>query len=169
MISLYLIYTMGKDKGGTYIPFTMDHVKNKELVIKMLNYEEEFTKSDEGQIMYHNPLNRPLVSLTIEKAIQRIVLTKFGFDTSDESLANYRKIFKNYYESSDNYDKDVLNATHYMRENKCVYYKQPLIKISQTIPDCRLYKLDGITETTLYNEINKKKYDYTLIAGFSLS
>lgn len=160
---------MGKDKGGTYQPFTMENIKNKELVIKMLNYEEEYTKSDDGQIMYHNPLNRPLVSLTIEKAIQRIVLTKFGFDTSDESLANYRKIFKNYYESPEKYDQDVLNATHYMRENKCVYYKQPLIELGQKIPDCRLYQLDGITTTTLYNAINKKPADYTLIAGFSLS
>lgn len=161
---------MGRDKGGTnYQPFTINHIKNKELVIKMLNYEEEFTKSDNGQLMYHNPLNRPLVSLTIEKSIQRIVLTKFGFDTSDESLVNYRNIFKNYYESPEKYDPDVLNATHYMRENKCVYYKQQPIELGDKIPNCRLYKLDGMTETTLYNEINKKIYDYTLVAGFSLS
>jgi len=160
---------MGKDKGGTCQPFTLESIKNKELVIKMLNYEEEYTKSDEGQVMYHNPLNRPLVSLTIEKAIQRIVLTRFGFDTSDESLANYRKIFKTYYESPEKYDPDVLNATHYMRENKCVYYKEPPIELGQKIPDCQLYQLDGVTTTTLYDIINKKPSDYTLIAGFSLS
>lgn len=160
---------MGQDKGGTFIPFTIEHIKNKQLVIKMLNYEEEITKSKEGQSMYHNPLNRPLVSLTIEKAIQRIVLTKFGFDTSDKSLTNYRTIFKNYYESPENYDKDVLNATHYMRENKCVYYKSLPLEIGQKIPDCKLYHMDGKTETTLYNIIDNKQSNHTLIAAFSLS
>ena len=160
---------MGQDKGGTYVPFTIEHIKNKDLVINMLNYEEQFTKSDAGQTMYHNPLNRPLVSLTIEKAIQRIVLIKFGFDTSDDSLANYRTIFKNYYESPEKYDKDVLNATHYMREKKCVYYIQPPLEIGQMIPDCKLYELDGKTETTLYNIINKKQASHTLVAAFSLS
>ncbi|ARF11262.1 hypothetical protein Klosneuvirus_1_119 [Klosneuvirus KNV1] len=157
------------DKGGPYVPFTIEHIKNKHLVIKMLNYEEEFTKSKDGQLLYHNPLNRPIVSLTIEKIIHRIVLTKFGFDTSDESVANYRLIYKTYYKSPNEYDKDVINAVHYMRENKCAYYKSPVFEIGQKIPDCILFHLDGKSVTTLHDIINKKNADHILIAAFSLS
>ena len=68
------------------IPFTIENVKNKELVIRMLNYEEKLTKSDYGQSLYKNTLNNPLISLTIEYGINRLVLSNFGFDTTDESV-----------------------------------------------------------------------------------
>jgi len=157
------------DEDGQYIPFTVQDINNKQLIIKMLNYEEEFTKSNDGQLLYHNPLNRPIVSLTIEKTIHRIVLTKFGFDTSDESVNNYRLIFKTYYKSPDDYDKDVINAVHYMRENKCAYYKSSILEIGHKIPDCTLYHLDGKNVTTLYDIINRKNANHTLLAAFSLS
>jgi hypothetical protein len=150
------------------IPFTSTHVKNKQLVIQMLNYEENLTKSDFGQNLYKNILNSPLISLTIEHAINRLVLAKFGFDTSDLSVSTYRTIFQTYYNSSSDYDPDVLNAVHYMRENKCVYYKQRPLEIGDVIPDCELYEIDGITKTTLYNIINKES-KYTMIGAFSLS
>lgn len=151
------------------IPFTIDHVKNKVLVIQMLNYEEQLTKSDYGQSLYKNTLNNPLISLTIEYGINRLVLSNFGFDTTDSSVNMYRTIFKTYYNSPDDYDSDVLNAVHYMRENKCVYYKNYPLQINDKIPNCDLYELDGISKTTLYNVINKTKSKYTLIGAFSLS
>lgn len=160
---------MGKKDISQSKPFTSDDVKNKQLVIQMLNYEEQLTKSDIGQSMYKNTLNRPLVSLNIEKSLNRLTLTHFNFDTTDKSVETYRTIFRTYYKSADDYDQDVLNAVHYMRENKCVYYKTPPLQIGDKIPNCTLYNLDGKVTTTLYDVINKRNADYTVIAAFSLS
>ena len=142
--------------------FGKQDVQNRDLVIKMLKYEEELTKSDYGQSLYKNTLNKPLISLTIEKAINRLVLQHFNYEPSDESVDNYRTIFKTYYKSPFEYDKEVLDSVHYMRENKCVYYKTLPLKIGDTVPDCKLHN------TTLYELIDKSK-DYTMVAAFSLS
>jgi len=144
-------------------PFTKQDILNKELVIKMLNYEEDLTKSDYGQSLYKNTLNRPLVSLTIEKALNRLTLAHFNFTTDDDSVENYRTIFKTYYKSPTNYDKEVLYSVHYMRENKCVYYKEKPLQIGDIIPNCDLYN-----SINLYDTIDKES-QYTLIAAFSLS
>ncbi len=149
--------------------FTLNDVKNKGLVIQMLNYEEQITKSDNGQGLYKNTLNMPLISLNIEKILNRQTLMHFGFDTTDASVEMYRTIFKNYYNSPTDYDKEVLNSVHYMRENKCVYYQSPIINVGDIIPNCEIYELDGKTETSLYDVINKNKANYTLIESFSLS
>lgn len=158
---------MGKISNTCLVPFTKQDVLNKELVIKMLNYEEALTKSDYGQGLYKNTLNNPLISLTIEKALNRATLSQFGFTTSGQSVEMYRTIFKTYYRDATDYDKEVLDSVHYMRENKCVYYKNKPLQIGEKIPDCELYNLDGKT-TTLYDAINKES-DHTLIAAFSLS
>jgi len=65
-------------------PFTKDDVLNRDLVIRMLTFEEELTKSEYGQNLYKNPLNKPFISLTVEKALNRRVLSEFGFDTSND-------------------------------------------------------------------------------------
>jgi len=160
---------MGKKDTNNTKPFTMDDVKNKHLVIQMLKYEEQLTKSEYGQSLYKNTLNKPLISLNIEKALNRLVLSYFGFNTSDLNVETYRTIFRTYYNSPNDYDKDVLDSVHYMRENKCVYYKLPPLQLGDKIPNCDLYEIDGKTKTTLYDVINKTKSDYTLIEAFSLS
>jgi len=160
---------MGKKDTDNTKPFTMNDVKNKQLVIQMLKYEEQLTKSEYGQSLYKNTLNKPLISLNIEKALNRLVLSYFGFNTSDLNVETYRTIFRTYYNSPNDYDKDVLDSVHYMRENKCVYYKSPPLQLGDKIPNCDLYEIDGKTKTTLYDVINKTKSDYTLIEAFSLS
>ena len=149
--------------------FTMDDVHNKNLVIEMLNYEEQLTKSDYGQSLYRNKLNKPFVSLTVEKALNRLTLSQFNFDTTDESVENYRMIFKTYYNSPTDYDADVLNAVHYMRNNKCMYYKSPQLNIGDKLPNCKLYDLCGENQMDLYDIINKKNFEYVMIGAFSLS
>ena len=57
------------------------------------------------------------MSLDVEKMINRIVLNYFGFDTSNESVENYRTIFRTYFKSPNDYDVEVINSVHYMREN----------------------------------------------------
>jgi hypothetical protein len=158
---------MGKKDLINTKPFTIADVKNKQLVIQMLNYEEQLTKSDYGQSLYKNTLNKPFVSLNIEKSLNRLTLTQFGFDTSDTSVETYRTIFRTYYNSPHDYDKDVLNAVHYMRENKCVYYKTPQLQLNNKIPNCELYNLNK-NKTTLYDIINKSN-SHTMLCAFSLS
>lgn len=148
--------------------FTNDDVDNKDLVIKMLQFEEQFTKSDRGQALYKNKLNRPFISLTVEKTINRIVLAQFGYNTTDDDVETYRTIFRTYFRSPDDYDEDVINSVHYMRENRCVFYKATPLQIGEQVPDSTLYHLNGKNKTSLYNIIDKKSR-YTVIAAFSLS
>lgn len=145
-----------------------DDILNKELVIKMLKYEEELTKSEKGQNLYKNILNKPLTSLNVEKTLNRLTLSYFGFNTSDENVEMYRTIFKTYYKSAEDYDADVLNASHYMRENRCVYYTSPILNLQNKIPNCDLYLSDGKNKTSLYDIINTDN-NYTMICAFSLS
>ena len=135
----------------------------------MLHYEEEYTKSQRGQDMYRNPLNKPFITLNVEKTINRIVLNHFGYNTEDSDVETYRTIFRTYFRSPDDYDKEVIELVHYMRENRCVYYKSKPMKINDIIPDCTLYKLDGKTKINMYEIINKKRHNYTVVAAFSLS
>jgi len=160
---------MGKISLGDLKPFTKEHVLDKNLVIEMLKYEEELTKSDIGQSLYQNPLNKPLISLNVEKTLNRMTLTKFGFNTDDDSVETYRTIFKTYYKSPIDYDAEVLNSVHYMRENKCVYYKNPDLKIGDKIQDCIVTGIDGQIQTSLYDILNKEKSNYVMIGAFSLS
>lgn len=160
---------MGRKDPNKTKPFTHNDVKNRDLVIKMLKFEEQYTKSEAGQSLYGDILNDPMISLTVEKMINRITLEHFDFDTDDENVETYRTIFRNYYKSSTDYDKEVLDSVHYMRENKCVYYNHKPLNIGDTIPDCNLLKINGKDVTSIYNEIKDKNYKYTLLAAFSLS
>lgn len=164
---------MGKDDNIVHLkPFTPNNVTNKQLVIKMLTYETNLAKSEQGQSLYRNPLNNPLVSLHVEKTLNRLTLSHFGFDTNDESVETFRTIFKTYYNSPTDYDPDVIGASYYMKNNKVKFYQSLPIEIGQTAPNCRLYNLDGITQTTLYDVISQKQQttpSYTVIAAFSLS
>ena len=163
---------------------TLDDIKNKELIIKMLNYEENLTKSDYGKSLYKNTLNGPLVSLNIEKVLNKLTLDHFGFNNDECDVLNYRSIFRTYYKSPDNYDKDVLDAVHYMRENKCVYYKNKSLNIGDILPNCNIYSIDNvddvdnvdnvdnidaITKISLYDIIKGHNYKYIMFGAFSLS
>lgn len=164
---------MGIGDNKIYTPFTTVNVLDRELVIRMLKYEEQLTKGEVGQMMYRNPLNKPFISLTIEKALNRMVLSEFGFTTTDADVEVYRTIFKTYFRSAENYDEEVINSVHYMRENKCVFYKNPPIVCGQKIPNCELYNLDGKTKTTLHQVLQfdgvNTPYNYNIFAAFSLS
>jgi hypothetical protein len=159
---------MGKTELVEYKPFTLEDVKNRNLVIKMLKYEDTIIHGEIGKQIYGDPSYKPRTSLFSQFSIHRLVLSKFGFTTSNNDVKNYRSIFLNYYQSPDNYDQEVLSSVTYMRENKCVYYKQPIIQIGDQLPNCRLYELDGKTETNLYEKFGQD-FNYMFIGGFSNS
>lgn len=166
---------MGISDNKKYHPFTITNVLDRELVIRMLKYEETLTKGEFGQMMYRNPLNKPFISLTVEKALNRKVLSDFGFTTTNADVDMYRTIFRTYFRSPEDYDEEVINSVHYMRENKCVFYKHPPIEIGQKIPNCELYELDGKTKTTLHQALTLRfdgvntPQNYSIFAAFSLS
>lgn len=155
--------------SATTKPFTHDNVSNRKLVIKMLKHEEQITKGEYGQSMYRNVYNKPFISLHVEKALNRKVLADFGFDTSETSVEMYRTIFKTYFKTPKQYDREVIESVHYMRENKCVFYENPPMKIGEIVPNVVLFRMDGKTETTLHDVIGYPRPHYTIYAAFSLS
>lgn len=159
---------MGQHDLVNLIPFTTAHVADKQLVIKMLQFETAYAKSDAGRELYATTLNKPLISLNVEKTLNRITLSEFGFDTTDESVETFRTIFKTYYKSPTDFDVDVINASYYMKGNKLMYYQMPELALGQKIPDCDLLCLDE-TVRTLFSAIAKMSAKYTVIAAFSLS
>lgn len=152
-------------------PFTPDDVLNRDLVIEMLTYEDSILHSNQGQCVYKNPVNNSLCSLEPQFVINRLTLSKFGFDTSDESIENFRSIFRNYYNSPTDYDEDVLSCSTYMRENRLMFYKTKEPEIGDTALNCPLLELslDDSAETTLHNVLNKSPADFYLIHAFSTS
>jgi hypothetical protein len=151
-------------------PFKMTDVKNRDLILKMLKYEDSIITSEVGQSIYRNKVNEALFSIEPQLIIQRMTLKHFGFDTDDDSGSNYREIFRNYYKSPTNYDKEVLQSVTYMRANRCVYYTQPIIKVGDKIPNVELYDLDGKTKLDLHKDILKEgDFNYAFMCAFSTS
>lgn len=153
------------------IPFTRKHIMDKELIIKMLKEETKIIYDNSFQSNYKNEYMNPYISIDIDLKAIRLVLNKFGFDTSDDSVSNYRNIFKYYYDNPNNYDEDVINASHYMRSNRLLFYKSKELNIGDSIPNVNLYNLDS-TKTNLYEILdknNQNNFEYTIIASFSMS
>ena len=157
---------MGKLDVKELKPFTQKEVADKSLVISMLKYEDSLIHGDEGKKIYSDMYYKPRISLDPEYALNRLTLGHFGFDTDDTSVANYRSIFKHYYHSPTKYDKDVLGSVTYMRENKCVYYDTPVLNVGDQLPDCKIFTLDGKTETSL-SDIIGKDFNYAFVGAFS--
>jgi hypothetical protein len=159
---------MGHTNENEKNPFTKNHVLDKDLVIRMLKYEDQYGKSEDGQIHYKTKLNFPTQSLMVIYSFHKQTLDHFGFDTSDESIKNYRSIFRTYYKSPVDYDKDVLSSVYYMRANKCVYYNSPIVKVGDKLTNCNLLTTNG-TKTNLFDVLAQHKYNNAIIGAFSNS
>lgn len=166
---MYISYM--KLKPNKLLPFTNDNVLDRDLVIRMLQHEEIIATSDWGQNHYRDPFSRVSISLDNEYAFNRKTLSDYGFNTSNENVANYRTIFRTYFKDPDNYDKEVINASYYMRNNRCIFYRSIPLKGGDLLPNCRLYMLDGITKTDLHSAIRGKDklHKFGLICAYSNS
>ena len=147
-------------------PFTDQTLIDRKLIIRMLKYEDTLILGETGKKIYTDSTYEATKSLFSEHVVHRLVLDHFGFDTTDQSVLTYRKIFRTYYKSPVDYDSEVMRSVAYMRENRCVYYLEPEIKVGDMIPDCKLYTLDG-TETTIKSSLGE--FDLAFVAGFSNS
>lgn len=150
------------------INFTEEHIKDRNLIIKMLKYEDNIIHSDLGKSIYENDTYELFSSLETMYIIHRITLNNFNFKTSDTDVQNYRKIFSYYYKSPTNYDKEVLDSVTYMRENKCVYYVQQDFNVGDRFENVDVIEINGKTKTTIFDKINKND-NYTFVGAFSNS
>ena len=157
---------MGQLELHKTYPFNNTALQNKELIISMLKAEETLIRSKYGQDKFKNKLNNSGSSLMLTKAFHREILYKFSFNTSDDDVEMYRSIFRTYFRSPTDYDKDVIEASHYMRNNRCVFYTTPVLQVGDIYPDCTLTTLNG-TNTQLYNHLNPN--GYTFVGAFSNS
>lgn len=130
----------------------------RELVINMLTWESEYMCSPEGQNRYKAKGSGQFTSLDNEYSFNRRVLREFGFSTNDISVSNYRRIFQTYFRSPYDYDVEVINASHYMRNNRCVFYTSPELQIGDQIPNVPLLTLKS-KNITLYDAINNYSMD----------
>jgi len=161
---------MGKfNENLLYRPFTTEDIKNKELILKLLRFEDEYYLSSLGQNIMADKGKNNLFSLDGCKTIQRIVLNNFGFTSTDNDITLYRTIFHNYYKSPTNFDKDILYSVYYMRENRLLYYTTPILEIGDIAPDCKLLELDSCNETSLYDILKEEPIRNTIVCAFSLS
>ena len=159
---------MGVTTEREKIPFTRKHLLDRQLVISMLKDEEVFAKSTPGQDLYRQEMHGGVANFDVMRAIHRRILDKYDFDDSSESVEIYRDIFRTYYNSPKDYDEEVINSVHYMRENKCIKYTDPPMKIGQKIPNCDLTDLNGKT-TNLHHIIREEKCDFVVFASYSES
>ena len=150
------------------ISFEEIHIADKDLILRMLRYEDALFLSKAGQTFLHE-YGMNITSLEGCKSIQRMTLNNFGFQSMESDLKRYRTIFHHYYKSSADYDSDILNAVFYMRENKCLYYKTAPIELGVQMPNTNVYGLDGMTSYDLHQWIRSKNYSNTFVAAFSLS
>jgi hypothetical protein len=157
--------------GKSASEFGDKELHDRDTVIQMLKWESEYMCSPEGQARYKAVGSGQFTSLDNEYAFNRMVLREFGFSTSDASVANYRRIFGTYYRSPTEYDRDVIGASHYMRNNRCVFYTSPKLTTGDTIPNVPLLTPDD-TETTLYDAIQATEppgWEKLFICAFSNS
>lgn len=157
--------------------FRDEDIQNRDLILRMLKYEDELYMSEEGQNLLKQRYMQNISSLEGGKTIQRRTLQHFGYDSTDEDLAKYRTIFYNYYNSPTDYDEDVLKSVYYMRENRLLYYTTPKPQVLEEVPNVELYEIDGQTKRTLHDILDDKASDSiyntqklrTIIASFSCS
>lgn len=153
---------------NTSSPFTAANMLDRELVLRMLAYEDTLIHGDDGQYMYKLPSYKPRSTLTVEYAIQRLVLHYFGFTTKLSDVEMYRSIYRNY--SS---DATVLQSVTYLRENKCLYYSSPLIsvgdRVHKVLENCNVLSIDGTDVHNLFDMTRASPFEHVLIGAFSSS
>ncbi len=159
---------MGLIRSPSFV-FTEETLNDRDLILQMLKYEDGLIFSEIGANVYQTyTINGYSKTLEPEYAIHRKVLSHFNFNPSDEAVDTYRKIFDRYYHSPTDYDEEVMKSVVYFRENKCLYYTDPIINVGDVIPDCSLYQIDGIKKTSIKESLSNG-FNYALIAGFSNS
>lgn len=157
-----------RDVCGSRRSFTESDISNKELILRMLRYEDSLMLGPAGAAIFADKTLPHLTELDTYYIFHRATLSAHRFTTTDEDVVNYRKIFSHYYAGPNAFDADVLGAVCYMRQNKCVYYTAPLIHIGDDAPNTDLVTLTG-TRSTLFEMLDLHKHSHVFVGAFSNS
>lgn len=147
--------------------FTIEHLDNRDLIIRMLKHEDSIILGDIGRTIFEDTSYEHFSSLEGMHTIHRIVLNDFNFINDDTAVQIYKKIFLKYYKSPTDYDLEVLESVTYMRNNKSVYYTNSDYNVGDTF---KSVLVNDINENiiNMIDKINSKD-KYTIIGGFSTS
>lgn len=143
--------------------FNASHIEDRDLVLRLLRYEDALFLSPAGQAVFANPAMSNIFSLEAGKTIQRATLCAHGFSATDASVAAYRTIFRRWSE-----DPEILRAVFYLRENRCLYYTSPEIRMGDVVPDSPLLELSSDT-TSVHSVLAEQLSARTILAAFSVS
>ena len=100
-------------------------------ILEMLKTEQQIRYSKQIQDIYTELYIHSIhPDVSVESAVQRIVLRKYGYDNSPESLKEYWKIPSTYWK-----DEEVKNSIFYMKLN--IFQNSPL-KLGDDIIDADL-------------------------------
>jgi len=144
-------------KGKQYVTFTKSHLKKRELVINLVDTENEIVNDEKIGLAIYKDIES---NEDCQLLIHRLVLQKHGFDTSDDSMFMYRKLYKYW-----NNDLEIQSKIVYTSENRQLYYNTPIINMGDKIPPVHVYSLSGTTKVSLYDELTN--FNYALIYSFS--
>jgi hypothetical protein len=155
-------------KIDNLVDFTKEHIKNRDLIISMLKYEDSIILGKVADKIFKSGVFELFNNLETTFIFHRLTLNKFNFNSDDNSISNYRQIFKYYFKSPTDYDKEVINSVSYMRENRCIFFTEDKLNKDDIIPDVELFHLNGHTKVKLHEMINKED-NLTFIGAFSNS
>ena len=155
-------------------PFTENDILNRELILRVLKYEDELYLSEQGQTIMRDVCKNNIFSLDGGKTIQRMTLQYFGYSSTLEDLKHYRTIFHHYYNSPKDYDKEILASVFYMRENRLLYYTTPKLEVGDNAINTELLELELEGQnidnaTTLFDVMLEYPNKKHIICAFSLS
>jgi hypothetical protein len=109
--------------------------------------------------------------LVVVYAMHRMTLAAFGFDTSDDSVANYRRICRTYYRGPRDYDAEVLAAVTYLRENRLLYNDAPRPAVGQLVgpllQGCLVQPCGSSPPGNLWDVVRGCGTGLVLVGGFS--
>lgn len=111
------------------------HSADKSTIISMLKEEEKIRYSKPIQEVYTEQFylmesDPDVKRVNIESEIQKFILNKFGYSTTQNSIDNYHKIPSTYF-----HDEEVRNASFYIRLN--IFQYSP-VKIGDDIINTKL-------------------------------
>lgn len=111
------------------------NIADKLTIINMLKEEEKIRYSKQIQEVYTEQFylmesDPNIQRINIELEIQKYILNKFGYSTSQNSIDNYHKIPSTYF-----YDDDVKNSSFYIKLN---IFQHPNVKVGDNIINSRL-------------------------------
>jgi hypothetical protein len=122
--------------------FILD-AQSKNHIIEMLKYESKLRYSKEVQDLYskgyYENINEITYGTFVENLVQMETLSNFGFNTNQDDLNEYRRIFSKYKN-----DNDVINSAFYFRLNS--YCPFELNDTTNHYNDINLINLDDKKE-----------------------